>query len=247
MIIDFVDLALRTIQSQYGTSPHIVGIIEKFRARIDPTTDIETFYHDYFDPRTAVGVGLDIWGEIVGASRNIEVDETEYFGFQGSLLHPFDQAPFYYEKGATNIYRLPDDAFRQLIFIKAWANISDATLPNVKYVLQKIINNNITIINMGDMTVRVLFLTYDVKPFELAMLKQYGLQNLGAGVGWDYYIIDPKETFGFEGSGLQNFDNGIFAPYNVVEQTNKEYNSEFVLGFKGSGGQTLDHGTFDLD
>lgn len=245
--MDFMDLALRTIQSQYGTSPHIIGIVEKFCQRIDPTIDIETFYRDYFDPRTAIGVGLDIWGEIVGASRNIEVDNYDFFGFEGSGLLPFDNAPFYYEKGATDVYSLSDDTFRQLIFIKAWANISDATLPNVKYVLQRIINNKITVINLGNMAVRVLFLTYDVKSFELAMLKQYGLQNLGAGVGWEYYIVDPAETFGFEGSGLQNFDNGIFAPYNVVEQTNELYDTQWILGFEGSGGQTLDHGTFDLD
>jgi hypothetical protein len=244
---DFNDLYLRTIQSQYGTSPHIIGIIEKFKERIDPTTDIETFYRDYFDPRTALGLGLDIWGDIVGVSRTIEVLDIDYFGFEGSLLLPFDQAPFYFEPGQTTKYRLADDAFRKLIFIKAWANISDASLPSVKYVLQQLFDKDITAINLGNMTIRVLFQTYDIQPFEMALLTQFGLPNLGAGVGWEYYIVDPAQTFGFEGSGMQNFDNGNFAPYNIVEMGNAEYIPENIFGFEGSDGQPFDYGSFDLE
>ena len=67
------------------------------------------------------------------------------------------------------------------------------------------------------MKLRVVFLSYEVQPYTMAIFKQYGLMNLGAGVGWEYYIIDPTETFGFAGSDMQNFDNGIFAPYGVVQ------------------------------
>ena len=69
MSLDFNDLALRTIQSQYGASPHIIGIVEAAAKQLDPTGDIKTFYDKVFNPLTAEGVGLDIWGRIVGASR----------------------------------------------------------------------------------------------------------------------------------------------------------------------------------
>ena len=117
MAIDFTELWEKTIQSQYGTSPHIKGIIESFAKRIDPTIDIETFYRDYFDPRTAVGVGLDIWGVIVGADRLIEVDSYDFFGLLGQNMSNMDNAPFWVEKGSTNIYRMSDPAFRELIFL----------------------------------------------------------------------------------------------------------------------------------
>lgn len=214
---DFTELYERTIQSQYGTSPHIKGLIQKFAERIDPTTDIKTFYRDYFDARTAVGVGLDVWGEIVGASRYIDVDSYDYFGFEGQNLKAFNQAPFYTERGATNLYRMSDNAFRELIFLKAYANISDATLPSIKFVINKIFPNGATAIQVGHMKIRVIFFSYAVPAYSFALLKRYGLLNLGAGVDWEYYTVDPTQTFGFDGSGMQNFDNGIFAPYDIVD------------------------------
>ena len=44
MSLDFNDLALRTIQSQYGASPHIIGIVEAAAKHLDPTGDIQTFF-----------------------------------------------------------------------------------------------------------------------------------------------------------------------------------------------------------
>jgi hypothetical protein len=216
-MIDFEDLWERTIQSQYGTSPHIKGIIESFAKQIDPTMEIEEFYKKYFDPRTAEGIGLDIWGIIVGASREIEVDTYDYFGLEGQNLKAFDQAPYWHEKGSTNLYRMSDNAFRELIFLKAWANIADSTMPSIKYVVNALFPNGATAIEAEHMKVRVIFFSYAVPPYSFAILRKYGLFNLGAGVGWEYYILDPDETFGFEGSGMQNFDNGIFAPYDIQD------------------------------
>jgi hypothetical protein len=65
------------------------------------------------------------------------------------------------------------------------------------------------------MKLRIIFLSYNVQPYSIAIFKKYGLLNLGAGVGWEFYIIDPAETFGFDGSLMQPFDQGIFAPYDV--------------------------------
>lgn len=215
-MIDFKELWEKTIQSQYSNSPHIKGLVEKFAEEIDPNPDIETFYNDIFNPLTARGIGLDIWGEIVGIDRLIEVDTEDFFGFFGSGLTPFDNSPYYYE-GATNIYRLEDEAFRELIFLKAWANISDATMPNIKYVLNQLLPNGVLMIEAEHMKLRAIFLSYEVPAYSLAIFKKYGLLNLGAGVGWEYYIINPDETFGFDGSLMQPFDQGIFAPYSVTQ------------------------------
>lgn len=215
-MVNFDDLTQETIISQYANSPHIKGIIEQFGQEIDPTSDIAQFFLKVFDPRTAEGFGLDIWGDIVGIGREIEVDTEEFFGLYGQNLQNFDNAPYFYE-GATKIFRLADEAYRELIFLKAFANISDATMPSIKYVLNSLIPNGAIAITAEHMKLRVVFLSYEVQPYTMAIFKQYGLMNLGAGVGWEYYIIDPAETFGFAGSDMQNFDNGIFAPYGVVQ------------------------------
>lgn len=220
MAIGFTDLWMKTIQSQYGTSPHIMGIVEAFAERIDPTMDSDTFVRDYFDPRTAVGAGLDIWGEIVGCSRYIEIPSAEYFGFDGSEMQDFDNGPIWDKDGASNLYRMSDNAFRDLIFMKAYANISDSTLPSIKVMLNSLFKDSAVIINSPEpMKVRVLFLTFDLDLYAYSLFNAYGLFNLGAGVGWEYYIIDPEETFGFDGSGMQNFDNGVFAPFDIADMT----------------------------
>lgn len=218
-MIDFNELWEKTIQSQYGASEHLKGVIKEFAKEIDPNTDIDTFYDDIFNPETAKGVGLDIWGRIVGASRYLAVTNDDYFGFYGSLLNHFDNAPFY-NTGDTSLYRLTDEAFRRLIFIKAKANISDATIPSIKEMLQALFNTNeVTAINVeyvDVMHIRVVF-PYYATPFEIALFKKYGIYNVGAGVGVEYYQIAPSQTFGFDGSGLQPFNQGIFQPYPIQD------------------------------
>lgn len=216
MSVDFEELAEKTIQSQYSSSPHIKGIVEAFRQMIEPTADIQEFYEKFFDPRTARGIGLDIWGIIVGAERNIETFSDEFWGLRGQNLKQFNEAPFFHE-GATKVYRLEDEAFRELIFLKAYANISDTTMPSIKNVINRLFPKGGTALEAGHMKIRVIFLSYEMNPYTFALFKQYSLQCLGAGVGWEYYIIDPTETFGFDGSLMETFDNGIFNPYGVAQ------------------------------
>lgn len=215
-MINFTELWEKTIQSQYGASDHLKGIVKAFAEQIDPNTDIDSFYENIFDPSTAKGVGLDIWGRIVGANRYLEVPNNEFFGFFGQLLQPMDQAPFF-NKGDTDLYRMSDEVFRKLIFIKAKANISDATLPNIKEMLAALFESTeVTAVNAGNMKIRIIF-TYYADNYEIALFKRYGIFNVGAGVGVEWYQISPSETFGFDGSGMQPFDQGIFSPYSIQE------------------------------
>lgn len=215
MSLDFNDLALRTIQSQYGASPHIIGIVEAAAKQLDPTGDIRTFYGKVFNPLTAEGVGLDIWGRIVGASRYLPVDNEDFFGFYGQNLNPMNQAPFF-NTGATDLFRLTDEAYRTLIFLKAAANISTATLPSIKEILTALFDEPVLVMNIGEMKVRVVF-EFFLTPYQRAIFETYGLLNLGAGVGFEYYQIDPKNTFGFFGSELQPFNQGTFQPYPIQQ------------------------------
>lgn len=222
-MVDFNELWEKTIQSQYGASAHIKGIIESFCKHIDPTADIEQFLDKYYDPRTAEGIGLDIWGIIVGATRFIAVegaDVENFFGFDGSNLNPFNNAPFYTKEGATLIYRMTDNPFRQLIFLKAAANIGNATMPYIKKIMNQIFPGGVIAIHAGHMHIRIVFLSYVNEPYSFAMMRQYGLLTLGAGVGWEYYVCDPEMTFGFDGSSMQPFNQGIFVPDDIVQVNN---------------------------
>lgn len=218
MNLDFNDLALRTIQSQYGASPHIIGIVEAAAKQLDPTGDIKTFYDKVFNPLTAEGIGLDVWGRIVGASRYLTVDNEDFFGFYGSQLNPFNQAPFYVS-GDTDRFRLTDSAYRDLIFLKAAANIGNATLPSIKEILSALFSDPVLVMNIGEMKIRIVF-TFYLSAYQRALLREYGVLNVGAGVDMEYYQIEPQNTFGFLGSDLQPFNQGIFQPYNIQEGDN---------------------------
>jgi hypothetical protein len=113
---------------------------------------------------------------------------------------------------------LSDTAFRDLIFLKAYANISTATMPDVKYVLNALMGKA-TAYKADKMKLRILLLSYEIPPSTFGLIRTHGLMNLGAGVGFEYYIIDPLLTFGFDGGGWANFDNGIFEPYGISQMT----------------------------
>jgi hypothetical protein len=49
-------------------------------------------------------------------------------------------------------------------------------------------------------------------------LREYGVLNVGAGVDYEYYQIDPAQTFGFNGSEMQPFNQGIFQPYPILQE-----------------------------
>jgi hypothetical protein len=218
MSLDFNELAEKTIQSQYGASPHIIGIVTKAAERIDPTADIQSFYDDVFNPRTARGVGLDVWGRIVGAGRYLAVDNEDWVGFFGSLLFPMNEAPFVIEgDGDSQYFRLTDDAFRTLIFLKAAANIGEATLPSIKSILSTLFGHPVYVYNIDVMKVRIVF-TFFLSTYEHALFREYGILNLGAGVDFEYYQADPDQVFGFDGSGLLPMNQGIFKPYPDILQ-----------------------------
>lgn len=218
MQIDFSELWERTILSQYSTSPHIKGIIEKAAERIDPFPDIRLFYYMVFNPKTARGVGLDIWGRIVGATRYLEVENETFFGFRGSLLLPFGQAPFINEKGKSNVRWMEDSAYRDIIFLKAAANIGDATLPSIKRTLTSVFGATVLalegLVSLGNMTIRIVFTKY-LTPYQRALLREYGILNIGAGVGFEYYQVEVNTTFGFRGSDFQPFNQGVFQVYPI--------------------------------
>ena len=211
--------ALEPVQSQYAASPRIVALLVKKAALLDPGRDLMLWYDGIFNPRTAEGVGLDIWGRIVGIGRKLWVENTEFFGFHGQNLQSFDQAPFWIQSLASGQVDLTDEAFRFLIFYKAMANIGESTMQAVNAMLSALFETDhgpgsCFVLEAGPMELRAVFNFY-LTSFEVSLLRQYGLLDRPAGVGFGWYQHDPAEMFGFAGQNLQNFDNGIFTPFEI--------------------------------
>ena len=212
--------ALEPILSQYAASPRIISLLVKKAALLDPGKDLMLWYDSIFNPRSAEGVGLDIWGRIVGIGRMLWMQNTEFFGFAYQLMENFDHAPFWNESLAQGQFRLTDEAYRFLVFYKAAANIGESTMQAVNSLLNLLFESehgpgSCYVLETGVMEIRAVFNFY-LSDYEQALLEQYGLLDRPAGVGFSWYQHQPDEMFGFAGQGLQNFDNGIFTPFEYM-------------------------------
>lgn len=199
-----------TILSQYDNSPRLLALVEGFNALIDPEAAIDAFYAAVFDPRTATGWGLDVWGRIVGVDRAVTLKGIPgAFGFADSLLQPFGEGPFW-SANATSTYVLADEAFRLLIFLKAAINITDGTLPSLNRILHTFFAGRgpVMALHVGTMRMRLVF-RFMLKTYERAILAKADMTPIPAGVGYELYDV-PKTTFGFAGSGLMPFGQGAF-------------------------------------
>lgn len=211
-------LSVSTVQSQYAASPRIRALIDGFSKRLDPAFDIDLLYTKIINIYTAEGWGLDNWGRILGIGREIEAINDDVFGFFGSLLTPFNNGNFYYQ-GLTNTYSLSDPAYRELLLVKALANISSADAHTLNLLLSRLFQNygKAYVLEIGIMQIRIVFEFY-LSPYQRTIAKTPGLLTRGAGVGLEIFEIDPQNTFGFSGSGLQPFNQGVFVlgrPVNV--------------------------------
>ena len=66
------------------------------------------------------------------------------------------------------------------------------------------------------MKLRYIFDFY-LEPFEEALAARRDLPPKPAGVTYEILQVKTSETFGFEGSGMQPFNQGIFSPYGVQD------------------------------
>lgn len=206
-----------TVQSQYSASPHIRALVDAYWEALNPDADIDLIYKNMIDPDTAVGFGLDVWGRIVAIGREyLAADEENiYFGFNpnssiNSRLDTFDNAPFF--KKIDGKVRLADPAYRTYIFIKAMINIGDCSLASINRMLKLMFPNaEIYCLHVDTMVLRLVIRS------KLAAADKQALLNLPwlpAGVGLEMYqIITP--TFGFNGSGLNPFNQGTFPTYEI--------------------------------
>lgn len=201
-----------TVLSQYVNAPRLTSLIRGMETFIDPGAEIDDFRQHVFDPLTAEGWGLDQWGKIVDIGRTITLTgDDATFGFLGSALQPFGQGTFY-EAGlvGTNTYRLADNAYRDLILLKAAANISDCSVPSLNRLLARLYGDRgrAYVLEVGTMRIRYVF-EFALRPWERALMSREDVPPKPAGVGYEIFEV-PYPAFGFAGSALHPFNNGTF-------------------------------------
>ncbi len=219
--------------SQYGSSPTIKQLLYDFKININPNVDIDLFYKNIMNIFTAKGIGLDVWGRIVGIERNIYINSTTsedpLFGFKGGDAVTFGQGIFFdpsnVETGKRILISLNDESYRRLILFKALANISSADLATLNNLTRKLFETNDILVanivtetmlpngdkyNSSSMAVRFIWRKNNVSNLDKALFEQGIVLSLAAGVKYDLKIISKDPLFGFFGSKLNTFNNGAF-------------------------------------
>lgn len=212
----------KTIISQYGNSPTLLQLIQNINQYIDPWADIDNFYNLVWNVDTAVGFGLDIWGRIVNVSRLLKIPtDNQYFGFNEAspTVYPYGQGTFYDPTAtATQTYSLSDDAYRQLIYAKALANIISATPLAINQLLQNMFSSRgrCYVNDLGSMSMRYTF-EFVLTPLEFSIVTQSGVFPRPAGVSTTM-ISSEFPVFGFQemGAGAAPYDQAPFISENAT-------------------------------
>ncbi|MGP2449012.1 DUF2612 domain-containing protein [Pantoea stewartii subsp. indologenes] len=181
-----------TILTQYADSPKLKSLIYSFNQAVGIEDFIDSFYDMVWNIQTAGTYGLDVWGKIVVVSRQLTVTENKiYFGFQEALSdppvvddpQPFNQAPFYSGEVLTSTVTLTNDIYRKLIMMKAAANISDCTIPNLNRLLMFMFGDKgrCYVRNDGDMVMSYVF-QFPLSVAELAIVQSSGALPAPVGV-----------------------------------------------------------------
>lgn len=205
-----------TILTQYSASTKLLSIIDTFNQAVSLDDFTDEFIAKVWDLTTCETFGLDIWGKIVGVSRYITAPiESSYFGFSEAddsdpdYPTPFNESPFFGGTQETTNVRLEDDAYRTLIFCKAFTNISIATIPEINRFLKMLFykRGRAYCINYRDMTMGITF-EFELAPYEVSILNNYDVTPIPSGVLLSInQIISPY--FGYA-SDAYPFNDGTF-------------------------------------
>lgn len=178
------------VASQYANSPRLMALGQLFLDALEQAGSIRAFYDKVWNIQTAEGYGLDVWGRIVGVSRYLRIPVvTPYFGFAeaadvpATTPQPFDQAPFWDGYNATMVYALTDEPYRQLILVKAAANISDGSTKSINALLRALFGaqGRAYVVVPGPLQMQLTF-EFTLSPVDLAILTESGAVPQPPGV-----------------------------------------------------------------
>jgi hypothetical protein len=178
-----------TIYSQFGTAASLLTIVAAMNQWINPAADFDAFFNYVWNIDTAQGIGLDIWGRILGVGRVLQVAPTatgKYLGFSEAgttTSDPWGHSPFYTGEQTTNNFVLSDSAFRVLLYAKALANICDGSIPGINQVLLYLFpsRGNCYVAETGPMEIAWTF-DFALSAVEVAIVELSGVLPKPTGV-----------------------------------------------------------------
>ncbi len=202
------------LMSEFANSPVMLQLINNMNAYLDETANFSAFVNTVWDIETAVGFGLDTWGSILGVSRILQIAAAgPFFGFdQGGSMLGFGQGVFLQYLGETTSYSVPDSTYRKMLLTRALSNITRCSIPGLNQLISNLFQGRgrCYCTDLGNMAMTYTF-EFVLLAVELAILQQSGVIVHPTGVAVTLVQLPLSSgVFGFNGSGLQTFNNGTF-------------------------------------
>ncbi|MBS0961137.1 MULTISPECIES: DUF2612 domain-containing protein [Acetobacter] len=187
----------QTILSQYACSPSLTTLIDAWNQMTDPQALVNRWFDNIWNIETAQGYGLDVWGRIVGVSRVLRVATGTFLGFLEAndlTEEPFNTAPWYQDYAATDNHRLSDSGYRQLIYAKALANITDCSVFSLNKILMMLFagQGDAWVEESGIMAMRYVF-NFTPTPLQISVIQNAGVLPRPAGVTVSYAIREAGD------------------------------------------------------
>lgn len=179
-----------TVIKQYQTSPRLIRWLENFNDNMDPSAFIDMFLSDIWTPSTANTFGLEVWGRIVGVSPYIKVSGSRYIGWVDDLVQStWNNAIWYSGETSGTLTRMTDAMFRKLIFAKAYANLSDCSVPSLNTILMTMFGDSgeVWVQDNRDRTLTVVF-GFQPDDMQIAIVEKSGVLPTPAGVDYSYKV-----------------------------------------------------------
>lgn len=190
-VADIVDKTSLALQSQYSHAKRFRNLGRVFQDEIDASEQLDDLHAEIADTSTAEGVFLDWWGQRIGVDRFVKV--------------------------AGQYQRFDDDYFRFLLRYRALCNIANSTAATMNRNLSMLTSTRVFVVDYQDMSIQNIVFIGNISDLQAQILQNYGLLNRPAGVLTNFLIIYPDEQiFGFNGSELKPFGQGVFNPGRTI-------------------------------
>nr|WP_025826868.1 DUF2612 domain-containing protein [Acetobacter persici] len=182
----------KTLLSQYACAPGINALITAWNQAFDPANLISEWYDHIWNIATAQGYGLDVWGRIVGVQRVLTISSENFVGFLEAAdltEQGFNTAPWYNGTATSSNVRLSDEGFRQLIYAKAMANITDGSVLSLNAILMALFagQGDAWVEDHGTMSMSYVF-NFIPTDVQISIIQSSGVLPRPAGVAVSYAI-----------------------------------------------------------
>lgn len=213
-----VEEYLDLIPAQHRQQPKFIAMVE---LRVGVQVHVQELLASMiakFDVDLALGDQLDIIGQWVGVSRDVNIPiEGIYFSWDGSDPYVgWDFGNWQPENAPTAITSLPDDSYRSLVKAKIAANKWDGTTEGAYDVWDEVFTDlNILIQDHQDMSYDLIVMGGIVDSLTQALITggYIPLKPEGVRVRDYYFPIDSGPLFGWniESDFIQGWGEGSWA------------------------------------